>query len=210
RHGRDDAERTANEALANLLTPVAKAFGTDVGVEVASLGVQVHGGMGYIEETGAAQHYRDARITPIYEGTNGIQAIDLVTRKLPLAGGEVVRGQIAGLRRTAERIAASNDPAFGRTAERLAEAIDALDEATGWLLASLDDNRDGALAGTTPYLRLFGLATGGAAMADGALKASQRAGGRASGAEAARVMLARYFAENHLPQAKGLAVVVCS
>jgi alkylation response protein AidB-like acyl-CoA dehydrogenase len=85
RHGRDDAERRANGDLAALLTPVAKAFSTDIGTAVASLGIQVHGGMGYIEETGAAQHLRDARICQIYEGTNGIQAIDLVTRKLALS-----------------------------------------------------------------------------------------------------------------------------
>ena len=94
----DRAQRAADDGGAQgrararlLLTPVAKAFSTDIGIEVASLGVQVHGGMGYIEETGAAQHYRDARIAAIYEGTNGIQAIDLVTRKLPLAGGATVR-----------------------------------------------------------------------------------------------------------------------
>src|SRR5262249_49592808 len=90
----DEAARKAAHERASLLTPVAKAFSTDIGNEVASLGVQVHGGMGYVEETGAAQHLRDARITPIYEGTNGIQAIDLVTRKLPLAGGATVRAHI--------------------------------------------------------------------------------------------------------------------
>ena len=93
----DDAARQKAHELASLLTPVAKAFSTDIGIEVASLGVQVHGGMGFIEETGAAQHYRDARIAAIYEGTNGIQAIDLVTRKLPMAGGEVINRFIAGI-----------------------------------------------------------------------------------------------------------------
>ena len=93
---------------ANLLTPIAKAFSTDIGVEVASLGVQVHGGMGFIEETGAAALYRDARIAPIYEGTNGIQAIDLVMRKLPLGGGEHVFGYIGELDEIANAVAASN------------------------------------------------------------------------------------------------------
>ena len=102
---------------ANLLTPVAKAFSTDVGVEVASLGIQVHGGMGYIEETGAARLYRDARIAPIYEGTNGIQAIDLVTRKLPLEAGAHVHGYIAELGRTVEAVRLANRPGFGQTAE---------------------------------------------------------------------------------------------
>ena len=104
---------------ASLLTPVAKAFSTDIGTEVASLGVQVHGGMGFIEETGAAQHYRDARIAQIYEGTNGIQAIDLVTRKLPMMGGAVVRGYLDELRHTVAAVKATNDPAFGATGARL-------------------------------------------------------------------------------------------
>src|SRR5262249_22758117 len=107
-----DAARGAANARASLLTPVAKAFSTDIGVEVASLGVQVHGGMGFIEETGAAQHLRDARIAPIYEGTNGIQAIDLVTRKLPLAGGAAVKAYLGEVRRTAEAVNAHNHPPF--------------------------------------------------------------------------------------------------
>ena len=106
-----------------LLTPIAKAFSTDVGMEVASFGVQVHGGMGFIEETGAARLYRDSRIAPIYEGTNGIQAIDLVTRKLPLSGGESVRGYRAELDLVADEVDRSNDPAFGDTAARLRAAI---------------------------------------------------------------------------------------
>ena len=104
--GKDDAARKAGDQRASLLTPVAKAFSTDIGTEVASLGVQVHGGMGFIEETGAAQHYRDARIAQIYEGTNGIQAIDLVTRKLPMMGGAVVRGYLDELRRTVAAVKA--------------------------------------------------------------------------------------------------------
>ncbi len=123
----DRSERSADEAArktaherASLLTPVAKAFSTDVGNEVASLNVQVHGGMGFIEETGAAQLYRDARIAAIYEGTNGIQAIDLVTRKLPLSGGATVAAHIKELRGIVEALDASNDPAFGWTPVRLA------------------------------------------------------------------------------------------
>src|SRR3979411_354682 len=114
-HGKTEAARKAGHERASLLTPVAKAFSTDIGVEVASLGVQVHGGMGFIEETGAAQHYRDARIAQIYEGTNGIQAIDLVTRKLSMNGGAVVRGYLDELRKTVAAVKATNDPAFGAT-----------------------------------------------------------------------------------------------
>src|ERR1700758_2603465 len=115
----DKAERETAHARASLLTPLAKAFSTDIGIEVTSLGVQVHGGMGFIEETGAAQLYRDARIAPIYEGTNGIQAIDLVTRKLPLSSGATVAAYIKDLRGIVEAVEASNDPAFGWTSTRL-------------------------------------------------------------------------------------------
>jgi hypothetical protein len=183
-----------------LLTPVAKAFSTDVGVEVASLGVQVHGGMGYIEETGAAQHLRDARIAAIYEGTNGIQAVDLVSRKLPLSGGQAVRSYFDELRETVQAVQAKNDPAFGATGTRLAEALDSLERATAWLLGKLDKEPQAALAGATPYLRLFGNAAGGCMLADEALAALRLA----DGDPAARVSIARFFAENLAVQASGL------
>ncbi|MGE0750436.1 MAG: acyl-CoA dehydrogenase [Variibacter sp.] len=196
-----EAARKAASDRAALLTPIAKAFSTDIGTEVASLGVQVHGGMGYVEETGAAQHYRDARIAQIYEGTNGIQAIDLVTRKLPLEGGAVVRNALDELRETASAVAASNDPAFGHTGTRLAEAIDSVDRASAWLLDALEKKPEAALAGATPYLRLFGTAIGGSALAQEAL-AAIRIG---NGADAAgRTALARFFAENFAVQAQGL------
>ncbi|MDQ6436012.1 acyl-CoA dehydrogenase [Mesorhizobium sp. LHD-90] len=172
---------------ANLLTPVAKAFSTDIGVDVASIGVQVHGGMGFIEETGAAALLRDARIAPIYEGTNGIQAIDLVTRKLPQSGGEHVQAYIAELREDVEALRKSNLSGLGRSAEKLDAAIDALADATEALLAMQTDGRaQSALAGATPYLRLFALASGGTFLA------------RAAVASAApeRVALCRFFAEN--------------
>jgi alkylation response protein AidB-like acyl-CoA dehydrogenase len=181
---------------ASLLTPVAKAFSTDIGTEVASLGIQVHGGMGYIEETGAAQHYRDARIAAIYEGTNGIQAIDLVTRKVPLEGGKTVALYIDELRRTVKSVQSSNAPAFGETAARLGEAVDSLERATRWVLTQ--KSSDAALAGATPYLRLFGNAAGGCMLAEEAL-ASLRAGDGVG-----RTVLARYFAENLAIQANGL------
>ena len=153
--GTDKAARQAAHERASLLTPVAKAFSSDIGVEVASLGVQVHGGMGFIEETGAAQHLRDARIAPIYEGTNGIQAIDLVTRKLPLIGGAAVETYLGELRRIVEAVNATNDPALGWSGVRLEEAVESLSRATSWMLAKLGNGADEALAGATPYLRLF-------------------------------------------------------
>jgi len=172
---------------AGLITPIAKAFSTDVGVEVASIGVQVHGGMGFIEETGAAVLYRDARIAPIYEGTNGIQAIDLVQRKLPQSGGEHVHGYIAELRADADALRNSNLPGLGRSADRLDAALNDLEATTKFLQASLAEGRTvEVLAGATPYLRLFGLASGGAYLARGAV----------AGGDAARVSLVRYFTEN--------------
>src|SRR5215510_12684778 len=191
-----DAERKSAHERASLLTPVAKAFSTDIGSEVASLGIQVHGGMGYVEETGAAQHYRDARIAAIYEGTNGIQALDLVTRKVPLSGGATVKTYLDDLRRTVTSIRSSNAPGFGQTAARLGDAVDSLERATRWLIAQ--KSSDAALAGATPYLRLFGSAAGGCMLAEDAL-ASVRAGDGAG-----RTALARFFAENIAIQASSL------
>jgi len=193
---KDAAARQKAHELASLLTPVAKAFSTDIGIEVASLGVQIHGGMGFIEETGAAQHYRDARIAAIYEGTNGIQAIDLVTRKVPLDGGNTIAGYIASLRKSIDQVKASNVPAFGDTAARLGEALDALERATQWLLKQ--KNSPEALAGATPYLRLFGNAAGGVMLAEQALIALREGDG------AARTALARFFADNIAVTSGGL------
>jgi alkylation response protein AidB-like acyl-CoA dehydrogenase len=198
----NEAQREKAKARVALLTPVAKAFSTDAGVEVASIGVQIHGGMGFIEETGAAQYYRDARILPIYEGTNGIQSIDLLTRKLPLQGGKVVADYIGELKEVAEQVRASNRPEFGRMGERLAEANAALETATRWMLQALQSRPDAALAGATPYLRLFGLAAGGSYLARGALHTVRNGGGNGA---ARHVPLARYFAEAVATQAPALA-----
>jgi acyl-CoA dehydrogenase len=202
----DRAERSADEAARktahdrlSLLTPVAKAFSTDIANEVTSLGVQVHGGMGFIEETGAAQLFRDARIAAIYEGTNGIQAIDLVTRKLPLGGGAVVAAHLQELRAIVDAVSASNDPGFGWAPLRLGEALDSLTRATQWLLAQNSKDADAALAGASPYLRLFGITTGGCYLAQQALAAL-----RLGEAAPPRVTLARFFAENFAVQAGGL------
>jgi len=199
--GADAATRQAAHERASLFTPAAKAFSTDIGCEVASLGIQVHGGMGYVEETGAAQHLRDARIAPIYEGTNGIQAIDLVTRKLPLAGGATVKAYLGELRRTVETINAANDPAFGWTGVRLEETLRSLERATQWLLAR--PQQDAALAGATPYLRLFATAAGGTLLAEEALAAT-RLPAEAAANPAERIAIARFFAEHIAVQARGL------
>ncbi len=193
----DDARHWQDRA--NLLTPLAKAFCTDIGVEVASLGVQVHGGMGFIEETGAAAFLRDARIAPIYEGTNGIQAIDLVTRKLPLGEGEHVHAYIDELVAVAGAVRTSGMAGFGRTADLLDQALDDLSEVTRFLQDLLAEGRaDEALAGATPYLRLISLAAGGAYLARGAL--ADPSGDRAP--------LCRFYAENLLCETGALKETV--
>ncbi|MGL4439524.1 MAG: acyl-CoA dehydrogenase family protein [Bosea sp. (in: a-proteobacteria)] len=209
-HVADPAARKAAAEMGALLTPVAKAFSTDIGVEVASIGVQVHGGMGFVEETGAAQHMRDARILTIYEGTNGIQAIDLVQRKLPLSGGATVRAAIARIRKTQAAVMACRNPGFGQSAARLRDAAESLDRATSWIEGAMKGNRpDDALAGATPYLRLFGLAQGAAGLCELALAADKAiASGHTSPAHAGRIAIARFFAENLLTAAHGLEVTV--
>jgi acyl-CoA dehydrogenase len=205
-HAKTEAERRHAEDRAALLTPVAKAFSTDVGDDVASLGVQVHGGMGYIEETGAAQHMRDARIAAIYEGTNGVQAIDLAQRKLPLAGGEAVAREIVDMRAIQSQVATSGGVGFGATAARLGEAIDALERATRFMSGARDNPQD-ALAGATSYLRLFGLARGGACLAKAGLAAEGLAA-EGDKSELGRVGLARFFAEKIATAAPGLAASI--
>ncbi len=199
-----DARKDAADRAA-LLTPVAKSFSTDIGIDVASLGIQVHGGMGFMEETGAAQHYRDARIAAIYEGTNGIRAIDLVTRKLPLNGGETIQAFIAELRDIVDDLSNTNDPDFGATANCLGEAIDSLENATAWLMAHLKSEVTSALAGATPYLRLFANATGGCLLAKEALAATKRDDEEV---RTDRIAMARFFAENIAVQNRGLEAIV--
>ncbi|OAI24841.1 acyl-CoA dehydrogenase [Methylosinus sp. R-45379] len=193
-------EAQATQERAGLLTPLAKAYSTDIGVEVASLGVQVHGGMGFIEETGAAQLLRDARITPIYEGTNGIQAIDLVTRKLRLSKGAAVWREIDDMRDDIDALSASNDAVFVNIAHRAAAAVDAFERATDFLSATSDPRGFEALAGATPYLRLFALARGVTLLGAGAL-ASRGAGDAAT---QNRIVTARFFADNLAVAAEGL------
>ncbi|MFK0331406.1 acyl-CoA dehydrogenase [Rhizobium sp. NPDC090275] len=203
-HATDMAHRAGDDKKhwqerAALLTPVAKSFATDIGVDVASLGIQVHGGMGFIEETGAARYLRDARIAPIYEGTNGIQAIDLVTRKLPLSDGGEVKSMIAELQEIADRVGASNAENFGATANRLNAAITDLEEATDWFLSQLAaGNVADALSGATPYQRLFGLTLTGCYLAKGALADTD------DGKAADRIALCRFAAENLLAETTAL------
>ena len=205
-HHPDEATREANQKLADLLTPLSKAWSTDRGVEVASLGVQVHGGMGYIEETGAAQHYRDARIAPIYEGTNGIQALDLVGRKLPYDGGAFVKGWIAGLREEAEQL---DNERLDDLRDALLDAIGVLEEATDWLFAHAAEPNE-ILAGASPYLHLMAQVAAGSYLARGAAAADRLLSEGEGDADflAARIVVARFFMTQLLPLVRGLLPAV--
>ena len=198
RHPDEAGRRAASDRVA-LLTPVAKAWCSDLGVEMTSIGVQVHGGMGYVEETGAAQHYRDARITPIYEGTNGIQAIDLVMRKLSMDDGSIVRSYLEEMTALKEPLRENGDPRLDAIAESLVASVTSLSDATEWLLSSEDPNDQ--LAGASPYLRMFGIVAGGYYLARLALAAA--AADDAPWFEA-KIDTAAFYAEQLLPIASGL------
>ena len=187
----------------DLLIPIVKAWFTDLGNEIASTGVQIHGGMGFIEDTGAAQHLRDARILPIYEGTNGIQARDLVGRKVAKDGGETMLALVAEMRALAEemKVAPGDDLAAIRTG--VLASADALEDATKWVAQSVKTELVTALAGSVPFLRLAGTALGGWLLARSALVAQSRLATR-DGDPAfleAKLITARFYAEVILPPA---------
>ena len=191
-----DAEtRAAARARVDLLVPIVKAWSTDSGVDTASLGIQIHGGAGFIEETGAAQYYRDVRITPIYEGTNGIQGLDLVGRKILRDRGEALQHFIDEIRDTEIQ-----DPLI---ADAMWSALDALKVTTDWMMADPGDDPRIVMAGATPYLSALGLITGGWLMAKAANIAAS-AEGEDDFYKAKRVT-ARFYAANLLPQVSGFA-----
>lgn len=204
-HAETDADRRyAAQGLADLLTPVTKAYATDIGVEVASLGIQVHGGMGYIEETGAAQHFRDARIAPIYEGTNGIQAMDLVGRKLNMDGGKHWRTLFQEIRDFVDDLPASGD--LGALAPYLEDGVEALQNAAVWLSGNDQEHVRDVAGGATPFLRMFGTLTGAWLLARQAVEASRRLDEGTGDARylKGKIVTARFFAEQILPPATAL------
>ncbi|HEV8295671.1 MAG TPA: acyl-CoA dehydrogenase [Acidimicrobiales bacterium] len=205
RHDPDPAARAAAADVVELLTPVAKAWCTDLGVELTSIAIQIHGGMGYVEETGIAQHWRDSRISPIYEGTNGIQAGDLVGRKLGLRGGLVAREHLDRIALLDGELEAAGDD-FVAIRANLTAGLASLRAATEWMLSVAPGAAADRLAGSTPYLRMFGLVTGGWLHAQAALAATRAAAtsGDHDGFFAARVRSAQFFCEQLLPQVAGL------
>jgi alkylation response protein AidB-like acyl-CoA dehydrogenase len=202
----DAAERRRQQALVDLLTPVVKAWCTDTGCAVASTALQVHGGLGFIEATGAAQHYRDVRIALIYEGTNGIQAIDLVGRKLQRDGGAAANAFIEYMRASAAELTTAEAADLRSTATRLGDGFRDLTRATNWLVDVGMSDKARALAGATPYLQLFGTVVGGWLLARQAMAAQRRQEEHGDSAFlAAKRTIAQFYACNLLPQARALA-----
>jgi hypothetical protein len=210
KHQAEPVERDRNQRLVDLLIPVVKAWSTDIGCQAASLAIQVHGGVGFIEETGISQLYRDVRIAPIYEGTNGIQANDLVGRKLARDGGAAARDFIAGIRASDSDLAAARGEDLAPIRASLAEAATTLSRATDWMVETHAANPALALAGATPYLRLFGTVAGGWLMAMAALSALRRLGEDPSQSRflKAKLVTARFYADNLLVEADGLSAQI--
>jgi 3-(methylthio)propanoyl-CoA dehydrogenase len=199
-HSPDDAARTSAQARADLLIPIVKAWSTETGIELTSLGVQVHGGMGFVEETGAAQYYRDVRITTIYEGTTGIQSNDLIGRKIGRDQGAAMSAIIADAARELS----------GDDSQAAAEGISLLRDATQSLLRALAERPEHAFAVSVPYLKLAGITLGGwlMAKAGAAAAANLRKGGGDREFLEGKVATTRFYADNILPQAHALARVV--
>jgi alkylation response protein AidB-like acyl-CoA dehydrogenase len=205
-------ERARHQAFADLMIPVIKGWCTENSVALASLAIQVHGGMGFIEETGVAQLYRDARITPIYEGTTGIQANDLVGRKIARDGGRAAQAVIEEMRKLGQALA--KEPSLGGAGRTFAAGVDALESAVGYVVAGYATDMRGVSAGAVPLLELFGVVAGGWQLLRSALVARDRlASPPAQGAMSpafyrAKIETARFYADHVLPQAPGLAHAV--
>ncbi|WP_242342832.1 acyl-CoA dehydrogenase [Anaeromyxobacter terrae] len=205
-------QRARSQAFVELMIPIVKAWSTDHAIDIASLGIQVHGGMGFIEETGAAQFFRDARITSIYEGTNGIQAIDLIGRKVARDGGETIRRVMDEMREVVAQLDQERSEALSAIAARLRDGVTALEQAVQFVVATFGPDVRRAAVGAVPFLELFGTVAGGWQMARAALAAHRHLGaGRGeAGFLRAKVSTARFYADHVLVRAAGLARTVVS
>jgi alkylation response protein AidB-like acyl-CoA dehydrogenase len=201
-HHPDADQRAAAGERASILIPICKAWGSDLGVTLTSLGMQIHGGVGYIEETGAAQWFRDARITPIYEGTNGIQALDLVARRLPMRNGAAVASLLAEMRGVAAELGRCED--LAPVGDQLGYAVDAVEEAALYLGGRLPEDPNDALAGSTPFLEMIGITTGGWTHGLSALTARRHLEGGDDEFYRAKLATARFYADHVLPTVAGL------
>jgi 3-(methylthio)propanoyl-CoA dehydrogenase len=202
-HHADEATRKVNQAFYEFMVPVVKGWSTEMSIDVASTGVQIHGGMGFIEETGAAQYYRDARILTIYEGTTAIQANDLVGRKTSRDGGATARAVLAQVRQTEEQLAASADGDLAEIRKQLAAGSTALGEVVDFVVTNFRSDIKGVFAGSVPYLKLAGIVLGGWQMARAALVAQQKLQAGEGDAQfyKAKIATARFFADHLLSQA---------
>ena len=207
----DPSEKRRNQALVDLLTPVVKGWCTEQGVEIASTGMQVHGGMGFVEETGAAQYLRDARITTIYEGTTGIQANDLVGRKIAFEGGKTAAALIADMRALDAPLAALGGD-FGVARSNFTSAVESLETATRWVVDTYRGNPNAVAAVAVPYLELFGAVAGAWVMLRAAVVAHGKLADPRNDRDflSAKLATSRFYAEHVLPQAKGHADTVTS
>src|SRR4051812_14975390 len=206
----DEAERRRCQAMVDLLIPVVKGWSTENGIEVASLGIQVHGGMGFIEETGAAQHLRDARITTIYEGTTGIQANDLVGRKMGREEGRTAIAWADLMDETVSALEKSADAHARGIAPALKDVVHQVREATQWIVESYAGNPAAVAAGSVYYLKLMGITLGGWMMARSALIAARQLEANEGDAAflRAKLLTARFYADHLLPQAMSLSAAV--
>ncbi len=203
----DEAVRAQNQAFVDLMIPVVKGWCTENSIDVTSDGVQVHGGMGYIEETGAAQHFRDARITTIYEGTTAIQANDLIGRKIARENGATIATVVKTMRAVEAELAATEGDAFSAMAKSLGAGISAVEEAVAYILATYSKDVKAASVGSVPFLKLLGIVAGGWQMGRAALVAKRKldAGDADQGFYKGKIVTARFYADHVLSQASGVA-----
>ncbi len=206
----DGGQRSQSQGFVDLMIPVVKGWSTESAIDIASLGVQIHGGMGFIEETGAAQHLRDARITTIYEGTTGIQAADLIGRKIARDGGAAIREVIEQMRNVSGQLAAKDDERLAAIQAPLRDGIDALERATRFILDSYGSDAKKPSVGAVPFMELLGIVAGGWQMARAALIADRRLrdGGGDPAFYSAKLETARFYADHVLARAPGLAHTV--
>ena len=196
------------EERCGILTPITKAWISDLGVELSSIAIQVYGGMGYVEETGVAQYLRDARIAPIYEGTNGIQALDLIFRKLPLDSGQAMQRLLGDVNGVIEEMSQAGD-VLSSMSEKLKVEVDKLSEVTLWLGSKmLEGELVDASAGASPYIKMFGQVLGGYYMGKAALLATKKYDETGDEYYAEKITLSKFYIEQLLPLASGYASAV--
>jgi hypothetical protein len=203
----DEKLKRTNQALVELLIPIVKGWSTEAGIDVTSLGIQVHGGMGYIEETGAAQYFRDSRISAIYEGTTGIQANDLVGRKVGREGGQTALALIAEMEKIPPLLLATNDANLKVVAAQLTSSINSAKRATEWIVTMWPNSPAAVFAGAVHYLKLMGTVTGGWMMARAALAAAKqiKTGEGDGDYLKAKIMTTRFYADHILTMAPSFA-----